>query len=92
MRRVTIAMVVTGGVLAGCHRADPFAADDGSGKRGRYAGIGIYDAQPMWKHMAGVAQPGGSDKAAIADDEHIIVVTDMMTGEVRQCATIAVCA
>jgi len=35
--------------------------------------------------MAGAAVPKDAQQARISDDEHVIVVIDSQTGEVRQC-------
>jgi len=69
--------------LAGCHGA---VTDTGSGgTKGRYAGIGVYDAGGVWRHMSGAPDPGDLAGARIADDEHVVVVVDTVSGEVRQC-------
>jgi len=52
---------------------------------GRYAGIGTYDAGRLWGQMAGIAAPSDPTAAKLEDDEHVIVVVDSHTGEVRQC-------
>jgi len=52
---------------------------------GRYAGIGTFDAGPMWKQIAGAPNAEDAATAKLADDEHIIIVLDSHTGEVRQC-------
>ncbi len=43
------------------------------------------DAGQQWRHMAGVKPPADKDLAAVAEDDHVIVVIDNFTGEVRQC-------
>jgi hypothetical protein len=77
-------MILLGGVvlLSGCHRMS-HRPEDGAA-RGRFAGIGIYDAGRMWRQMA---TPEAKDPAlaTLADDEHVIVVIDSHSGEVRQC-------
>jgi hypothetical protein len=70
-------------LLAGCDR--------GSGdisppqRHGRYAGIGVFEPGRLWSRMAVPKQANASQAATIADDEHVIVVVDSVTGEVRQC-------
>jgi hypothetical protein len=70
-------------LLAGCDR--------GSGdisppqRHGRYAGIGVFEPGRLWSRMAVPKQAKASPAATIADDEHVIVVVDSVTGEVRQC-------
>jgi hypothetical protein len=71
-------------VLGGCHRG----ADGGFNRpqrHGRYAGIGVFDAGQLWSNMAVPKQAGAQQAATTADDEHIIVVVDTDTGEVREC-------
>lgn len=76
-------LLATALTLAGCHAS---VADSGSGSaKGRYAGIGVYDAGSVWRHMAGTPDPSDSSRARIADDEHVVVVVDTVSGEVRQC-------
>ena len=69
-------------LLVGCDRHDSTAS--GLKSRGRYAGIGTYDAGRLWQQ---IVAPDPKDPAAakLADDEHVIVVLDSHTGEVRQC-------
>lgn len=65
---------------AGCNRAEPSSSQEG----GRYAGIGTYPSDAVWRHMQGAPQ-GNAAQAALSDDSQIIVVVDRRTGEVRQC-------
>jgi len=65
--------------LTGCGRRDT-ALDD----EGRYSGIGIYQADGLWKHVQG-APVVAKAQAALKDDSQIIVVVDRRTGEIRQC-------
>jgi hypothetical protein len=75
-----LALVVC--LLAGCDRHD--AGSIGLKSPGRYSGIGTFDAGKLWSQMI---PPASKDPAAakLADDEHVIVVLDSHTGEVRQC-------
>jgi hypothetical protein len=57
----------------------------GPKSQGRYAGIGTYDPGRLWSQMAGIADPSDAAAAKLDDDDHIIVVVDSHTGEVRQC-------
>lgn len=52
---------------------------------GRYLGVGTYPAGRLWPQLAGAPEPQDKAKARLADDEHVIVVVDSQTGEVRQC-------
>jgi len=72
-------------LLTGCDRGEPGSSGPGSEGRGRYSGIGIYEAGRMWSQVKvdSAAPPAG--RAGLADDEHVIVVVDNRTGEVRQC-------
>jgi hypothetical protein len=77
-------MVLALGLLAGCNKADE-AYGTNPRAQGRYAGIGTFDAGRMWTQTAGIAEAKDAAAARIEDDEHIIVVIDTRTGEVRQC-------
>src|SRR4051812_20789475 len=70
-------------LLGGCDRA----ADGGARppRHGRYAGIGVFNAGDLWSRMAVPKQKGSPRAATIADDEHVIVIVDTDTGEVREC-------
>jgi hypothetical protein len=35
--------------------------------------------------MAGMPDPSDSSRSRIADDEHVVVLVDTVSGEVRQC-------
>ena len=72
-------------ILVGCDQSSPATGSAGQGGHGRYSGIGIYEAGRLWAQVETdpVGQPTG--KAGLADDEHVIVVVDNRTGEVRQC-------
>jgi len=79
-----VGLLATACVLAGCQRADD-AYGPNPMTSGRYAGIGTFDAGRMWSQTAGVAAPKDPAAAKLEDDEHVIVVIDTRTGEVRQC-------
>jgi hypothetical protein len=68
-------------VLAGCTRS----MSEAGAHHGRYLGIGVYAAGEAWSRMTVPAPPGKPMAARIADDEHVIVVVDSDTGEIRQC-------
>ena len=82
MRATALGALVACMVLCGCDRS-PQAA--GPKSQSRFAGIGVFDAGKLWAAMASPAVPKDAATAGIADDEHIIVVLDSHTGEVRQC-------
>ena len=69
--------------MAGCERPVP-ATDQELRGHGRYAGIGVFDPGELWARMA-VMVPDRAAAATLDDDEHIIVVVDSFTGEVREC-------
>ena len=74
--------------LGGCHNPTP-ASGSAPYEHGRYAGIGIYAADPLWSHMTVSEKPTNKAAATIADDRTIIVVIDSKTGEVRQCGNMS---
>jgi hypothetical protein len=82
MRRICWVLAI-GWLLAGCNQHE--ASTAGPKSPGRYAGIGTFDAGRLWQQMKG--SPASQDPAAakLADDEHVIVVLDSHTGEIRQC-------
>ena len=71
-------------VLAGCNQS-PSPSAPGPKNPGRFAGIGVFDAGRLWGQMASPASPSDAALAKLQDDEHIIVVIDSHSGEVRQC-------
>ena len=70
--------------LGACHQQET-ASSAGPKSPGRYAGIGTFDAGRLWQETK--TAPNSQDPAAanLADDEHVIVVLDSHTGEIRQC-------
>lgn len=71
--------------LAGCKKPASDAADGETAARGRYLGVGVYSANSLWSKMVTANTATDLAKAGLRDDEHIIVVVDSRTGEVRQC-------
>jgi len=71
-------------VLAGCNQS-PDVSAPGPRSPGRFAGIGVFDAGRLWGQMTGSPSASDSALAKLQDDEHVIVVMDSHTGEVRQC-------
>jgi hypothetical protein len=71
-------------LASGCDRQA-----DGQGAppphHGRYAGIGVFDAGTLWSRADIGRKKGDSAAANLSDDEHVIVVVDTDTGEVREC-------
>jgi len=79
-----IGVMMFGLVLSGCSREGAMSGP-GPKSQGRYAGIGTFDAGRLWAQMAEAASPSDATTAKLEDDEHVIVVVDSHTGEVRQC-------
>lgn len=81
--RLSVLLLITC-LIAGCNQRDA-TSSAGPKSLGRYSGIGTFDAGRLWREMK--AAPVSKDTAAaqLADDEHVIVVLDSHTGEVRQC-------
>src|SRR5262245_4704843 len=79
-----IALTAAALTLSGCDRHED-AVGPGSSAKGRYAGIGTFEADRLWAQMSGAAESNDPAAAKLADDSEIIVVIDSRTGEVRQC-------
>lgn len=88
MRLVVQSLAAACLMLSGCDEK-PADALETATKHGRYAGIGTFEAGPLWQKMAGVPQAKDPARANIADDAHVIVVVDTRTGEVRQCGDLS---
>ena len=71
-------------LLTACDQG-PQSAGGGRKDQGRYSGIGIYGAGRLWAQTKVDPTAAASDKAQLGDDEHVIVVVDTHSGEVRQC-------
>ena len=88
LRRIA-PVAILGAVLASCGRSN---SQPDSVAHGRFLGIGVYAAGQLWSKMV-VSSPADAASATTADDEHIIVVVDSQTGEVRECGDYSsVCA
>lgn len=84
MRLFALSILAIGCLLSGCDQQGAVSGAEPK-SQGRYAGIGTYDAGRLWGQMAGIEAPSDAAAAKLEDDEHIIVVVDSHTGEVRQC-------
>ena len=84
MRISTLSILGVSCLLSGCGQQSAVSGS-ASKSQGRYAGIGTYDAGRLWGQMVGTEAPSDTAAAKVEDDEHIIVVIDSHTGEVRQC-------
>jgi hypothetical protein len=72
--------------LTGCGRAEQASGDDRQSiTKGRYAGVGVFEAGRLWGKMIVPQAKADEATARLTDDEHVIVVIDSQTGEVRQC-------
>ena len=80
-RAIVLIPIMTLFALTGCNRAQ--SADAGS-EDGHYSGVGIYEADGVWKHVRGAPATKG-ELAKLKDDSKIIVVVDRTSGEIRQC-------
>ncbi len=81
--RAAMTTIAAALALSGC--SAPASSSPGTESHGRYAGIGTYSPGELWSRMATAQAPAASDAATIADDEHVIVVVDNQSGEVREC-------
>jgi hypothetical protein len=83
--------------LAGCKPAttsDAAAGVDDSwagwfAPHNRYTGVGVYNVGPGWSRLVVAHPPKDPAAARISDDEHVIVVVDGKTGELRQCGDLS---
>jgi hypothetical protein len=83
MRAPQLGVLSLTALVAACHASSlpsPTAEN-----RGRYAGIGVFNAGRLWAQMKSSPISADPAEARLADDEHVIVVVDSHTGEVRQC-------
>ena len=72
-------------LVSGCDRAPSSSGSAGAEGKGRYSGIGIYEAGRLWSQVKVDPATPTAGRAGLADDEHVIVVVDSRSGEVRQC-------
>lgn len=84
MRLAVAGLLIVGCALSGCNGQESAMGTTGPKSQGRYAGIGTFDAGRLWAEIT-ATDPADPAAAKIADDEHVIVVVDSHTGEVRQC-------
>jgi len=82
MGRIGMVMIL-GLAVAGC--SAPTEPTPSMAAHGRYVGIGVYQAGALWAKMALSGAAKDPSRATTQDDEHIIVVVDSQTGEVREC-------
>lgn len=82
-----LALILTAASLAGCNGGP--SASYGSHRGDRYQGVGIYEPGTLWQLQAGAGHPADAAAATLADDQHVIVVVDSQTGEIRQCGDLS---
>ena len=85
MKAIAFIGIMTLTILTGCDQSPSPAGSAGQDARGRYSGIGIYEAGRLWAQVKTDRATPVAGKASLVDDEHVIVVVDNRTGEVRQC-------
>ncbi|MEO8142225.1 MAG: hypothetical protein ABI617_06165 [Sphingomicrobium sp.] len=85
MRTIALVGLAALPLLAGCDQVSPSSGGSLQEGRGRYAGIGIYEVGRLWSQVKVDPTAQAEGRASLADDEHVIVVVDNRTGEVRQC-------
>lgn len=71
--------------LTGCDKAVPASGEH----HGRYVGIGVFEAADLWSRMKPVDSAKDASRATLADDQHVIVIEDSVTGEVRECGDLS---
>lgn len=92
MCKMSVALALVAVALSGCAKREEGVAGLGnSAARSRYVGVGIYGAGRMWEQLATPTPATPSDPAAarLKDDDHVIVVVDTATGELRQCGNLS---
>lgn len=96
MRRVIVALTLCALALSGCQKMEEAAAEARGpsgrpGAKGRFVGVGIYAPGRLWTELVGSAPATPADPAAatLKDDDHVIVVVDTATGELRQCGNLS---
>jgi hypothetical protein len=70
-----------GTCLTGCDKSVPAWGEH----HGRYVGIGVFEAADLWSRMKSVERVTDGVRATLADDQHVMVIEDSVTGEVREC-------
>ena len=93
MHRMLLGLTLAAFALAGCTKAEEAAAEAVGrvGAKGRFVGVGIYSPGRMWDQLSRPTPASPADPAAatLKDDDHVIVVIDTATGELRQCGNLS---
>ena len=85
MKKSSLIAVVSVLLLASCKKETADADFNEARSQGRYTGVGVYNAGDLWGKIMDAPTPADPHAATIRDDEHVIVVVDTRTGEIRQC-------
>lgn len=88
LKRTVIVAAGLGLALSACNRPVDDAAGLHRRAADRYAGVGLYPADRMWKQLS-VSPPNDAARARTVDDGYVIVVVDSHTGELRQCGNLS---
>jgi hypothetical protein len=84
VRTISMSALALTAILSAC--GQPIGVSSPGDKNpGRYTGIGVVSAGRLWSQRAITTPASDTAAATLADDEHIIVVVDTHSGEVRQC-------
>jgi hypothetical protein len=86
MRTTALGLILSSSVLAACTQSTETAS---SKAHGRFTGVGVFNAGKLWGEIATATQPRDPAAAKITDDEHVIVVLDTHTGDVRECGDLS---
>ena len=87
--RLAVPILVALFLLGGCDRGSDGGGIVRAPRHGRFGGIGVFEAGPLWSKLAVTKPAGNAQAATTADDEHVIVVVDTDTGEVRECGDLS---
>lgn len=93
MHRTLLGLTLAAFALAGCTKAEEAAAEAVGrvGAKGRFVGVGTYSPGRLWNQLSrpALASPADPAAATLKDDDHVIVVIDTATGELRQCGNLS---
>ena len=84
MRRIGPGSALLAALSVGACNSAPESSPS-AGSQGRFIGIGIYEAGDVWAQVTAANPSRDAAAANLDDDDHVIVVVDSRTGEIRQC-------
>lgn len=88
--RALVVVLVAAAAMGGCNKTGGMAEGDGQAAHGRFAGVGVTEAGPHWSRAIVANRPANDPGAAkTALDDHVIVMVDTRTGEIRQCGDVS---